>query len=146
MIAMSYVITQILVKVFLTLLIAAPAVLGIRWVWSLDVDIQKTVSPKKIAERLTPKQSFIVAREENALYQEGEVKAVVEGCIIDEAAALVSFEEISKSGQLDLSKPFEFRRYVLNFVMADSVIGMRSDAPEKGRIITKVKCSIRGIR
>jgi hypothetical protein len=94
---MSYTLTQILVKVVLSLLIAVPAIWGIRKVWSLDVDVAKTLSPKRIAESLTPKQSFVASREENALYQDGEVRAVVEGFAIDEAGAVVSFAEISKS-------------------------------------------------
>jgi hypothetical protein len=143
---MSYTLTQVLVKIVLTLVIAVPTIWGITKIWRLDVDVAKTISPKRIAESLAPKHSFVVTREENALYQNGEVRAVVEGCAIDEASGLVSFSEISKSGRLDLGKPFEFRKYVLIFTSADTMIGLNASFPEKGRMILKAKCSIKGIR
>jgi hypothetical protein len=64
------------------------------------------------------------ARDPDALYQNGNGVGKVTGARITLNESKVFFEQIENAGNLDTSKPFEYRDYVLRFIRADSHIGM----------------------
>ena len=143
--------TQIVVKLLLTIVASAPVAYGLVWLWRQDIDVKRTFSPKRAidafvdAARKGPSK-LVVVREPTNLYQDGHSVGVARQATIDENAKTVFFEEISNSRELNVDKPFEYRTHILKMTHADTVYGMLGNAPEKGQIILKAQCSIVGSR
>ena len=96
------------------------------------------------------------SREENAIYQNGEIVARISGAIvIDESQGQILFEEIFNSNSLDLESEFEFQRWRLILRGYESFTGSSSetiidpDGPShvnKESVFGNVECEIVGVR
>ena len=138
---------QIIVKLLISIVVFVPVALGLFWLWRQDIDVSKTFARKRLVEAVTNAPSkLVVVREPTSLYQRGNNVGVALSAKVDESAKTVLFEEITNSGSLNLGEQFEYRSYVLRFDHADTMIGLSSAAPEKGRIVLNCTCSIIGRR
>jgi hypothetical protein len=69
-------------------------------------------------------QSTAPARDPDAIYQNGNAVGRVTGARITLNESRVYFDQIENTGNLDRSKTFEYREYILRLLRADTYIGM----------------------
>ncbi len=138
---------QIVTKVVIIAALVLVAILASIRVWRADLDLDKLFSPRRAVESsVDEKLSWLPTRENNALYQNGELVARVERPVVDEAQRSVQFAEIFQAHNLNLETEFEFQKWRLKFKSAEMLIGLDASAPHKGRMILKAVCEIAGIR
>lgn len=136
---------QFIVKFAITIGVIVPVFLGLRWLWSQDIDLAKTFSRKRVVDAITQApSSFVVVRDAATIYQGGEPHGAVVDFSVE--AGAVTFKEINQASKLDLQKEFEFRSHILRMETTETVIGMSSSSPEKGTIIMNCRCRIVGQR
>jgi len=138
---------QIVVKVVLisaTIIVAT--IVSVR-LWYSDLDLRTLFNPVQLIKRAADAQvGLFPAREADALYQNGNPAARVEGPRVDEQARVVHFDEIHSMKQLNPDAEFEFQKWRLRLEHAEVSIGLDTSAPEKGRILRGVSCKIVGVR
>jgi hypothetical protein len=142
-----YEVAQIIVK--LVLIAAALFVAGIVSVrvWRSDLDLRELFSPKRALSRaIDPHVSWLPIRDPVTIYQDGRAVAKVEDAQLEPTASKLVFTEINRSGELDLGREFEFQKWRLRFLGADTIISLDTSRPDKGRILQTAVCQIIGIR
>lgn len=87
-----------------------------------------------------------VQREEDALYQKGQIVARATGAEIKEGTKEIRFEELYNSDDLLLPDPCEFQRYqiLIRKIAYSTKVGKESAA--RGRVLGGVKAEILGYR
>jgi hypothetical protein len=96
------------------------------------------LSKRNLEEKFT----LIPQREANALYQDGERVAKVEGVHFDPTKKQCTFDKIFEAYKFDADKPFEFRDWVLKFKSANTMAmnTFTANGPNEGRTLTVVQC------
>lgn len=74
----------------------------------------------------------------DAIYQRGNPAARVSGPRIALDQSMIYFAQVSDAENLDITKPFLYRGYMLNFVSADG----NSGTPDK--VYSNMVCKVRG--
>ena len=104
-----------------------------------------TNSPEKTGiqeDKSTP--AAVTGREQDAIYQKGQIVARVIEPEIDLEAKEIRFSEVYRSDFLLLPEQCEFQKYkILVQRIADAMRVDRSD-PQKGRVLTGVSADILG--
>lgn len=140
-------ILQIVAKLVIIAALVLVTIIASIKVWRSDLDLVKLFSAKRVVESsVDEKLSWLPTREDNAIYQNGELVARIEQPVIDEAKRSIQFAEIFQSHNLNLEAEFEFQKWRLKFKSAQMLVGLNASVPHKGNMILKAVCEIVGIR
>jgi hypothetical protein len=140
-------ILQIAVKLLIISFFVVLALIASLRVWRAELDLRQLLSPRRALEgSVADKLAWLPTRDAGGLYQGGEVVAKVSGSKVDEDKHVVLFDEVYESNSLKLDEEFEFQKWRLRFKSADKIDGLNSSQPQKGRIMSKVLCTIIGPR
>jgi hypothetical protein len=85
-------------------------------------------------------------REEDAIYQDGQVVARIEGPDVHPDIREIHFAEINRSDDLMLPEECEFQKYRLMIQRIEYASRIDKNAPEKGRVLRGVVAEILGYR
>ena len=144
---LMYEVVQYTVKIVIiaaTLLVAV--IVSLR-VWRAELDLRELLHPGRMLKRSVDTSiDWLPTREFDAIYQTGKIVARVSGIKIDQGNHKILFEEVYNSQTLDLEAEFEFEKWRLKFVGAESIIGLDTSQPQKGQIISQAVCELLGVR
>jgi len=142
-----YEVVQYTVKIIIiaaTLLVAV--IVSLR-VWRTELDLCELLSPGRMLKRSVDASiGWLPKRELDAIYQTGKIVARVSGVKIDQGNHKIFFEEAYNSQTLNLEAEFEFQKWRLKFLGAESITSLDTSQPQKGQIITQAVCNLLGIR
>ena len=93
-----------------------------------------------------PARAGVVAKEDNAVYQEGKIVARAEGADVRGDAREIHFAEINNSDELILPEECEFQKYRLIVQRIEYATRIDMNAPHKGRVLRGVVAEILGFR
>ena len=134
---------EIVFKIFWTLVLIIVFVCSIIWIWTHQIDVKETILGffKKKVERLV---DWIATRDENAIYQNGEIVGNVTAKV-DETEDKLIFHEICNTSELNQELLFEYRREKLRIIEIGSIIGQENIVTSSGseikyNIIRNVVC------
>ncbi len=85
-------------------------------------------------------------REEDAIYQDGQVVARIEAPDVHPDIREIHFAEINRSDDLMLPEECEFQKYRLMIQRIEYASRIDKNAPEKGRVLRGVVAEILGYR
>lgn len=118
--------------IFLTIgLLAFDAGNGSRW-------SQAAAQPNLDGTRPLETETIPPRGDPDAIYQGGNTAAKVTGPRIALDQSMIYFAQVSDAASLDITKPFLYRGYMLNFVSADGNAG----TPDK--VYQNMVCKVRG--
>lgn len=143
---------QIIAKIVVTIATLLFVGWGLYRFWLIDIDLGKLLSPMYYFESskrsLEEKFALIPQREANALYQNRERVAKVEGVGFDPTKKLCSFDKIFEAYKFDIDDPFEYRDWILKCKSADTMTmnTFTANGLNEGRTFTMVQCEILGKR
>ena len=134
---------EIVFKIFWTLVLIIVFVCSIIWIWTHQIDVKETILGffKKEVERPV---DWIATRDENAIYQNGEIVGNVTAKV-DETEDKLIFHEICNTSKLNHKLLFEYRREELKIIEIGSIIGQENIVTSSGwgikyNIIRNVVC------
>lgn len=112
---------EIVFKIFMTLVLIIVFVYSINWIWTNQIDVKETIFGlfKKEAQK---KVEWVATRDENAIYQNGEIVGNVTAKV-DENKVKLIFHEICNTSKLNQELLFEYRREKLRIIEIGSIIG-----------------------
>ena len=130
-------------KIFWTLVLIIVFVFSINWIWTHQIDVKETILGlfKKEVERPV---DWIATRDENAIYQNGEIVGNVTAKV-DETEDKLIFHEICNTSELNQELPFEYGREKLRIIEIGSITGQKiivtsSGSEIKYNIMENVVC------
>ena len=130
---------EIVFKIFWTLVLIIVFVCSINWIWTHQIDVKETILGffKKPVD-------WIATRDENAIYQNGEIVGNVTEKV-DETEDKLIFHEICNTSELNQELIFEYRREKLRIIEIGSIIGQENIVTSSGseikyNIIRNVVC------
>ena len=114
---------EIVFKIFWTLVLIIVFVCSINWIWTHQIDVKETILGffKKEVERPV---DWIATRDENAIYQDGEIVGNVTAKV-DETEDKLIFHEICNTSELNRELPFEYGREKLQIIEIGSITGQK---------------------
>jgi len=134
---------EIVFKIFMTLVLFIVFVYSINWIWTHQIDVKETIFGlfKKEAQK---KVEWVATRDENAIYQNGEIVGNVTEKV-DETEDKLIFHEICNTSKLNHELLFEYRREKIRIIEIGSIIGQEnivtsSESEIKYNIIKNVVC------
>jgi len=134
---------EIVFKIFMTLVLIIIFVYSINWIWTHQIDVKETIFGlfKKEAQK---KVEWVATRDENAIYQNGEIVGNVTEKV-DETEDKLIFHEICNTSKLNHELLFEYRREKLRIIEIGSIIGQENIVTSSGSeirysIIRNVVC------
>lgn len=123
-------------RIILTIVFSGVWLIGLRWVWTNQLDPRATVS--RFSEKTLAPPGWVATREPNKLYQSGRAVGDVTGPV-DHSDEQVVFVQIVNTTDLDRTKPFEYQRLTLRVLSVGSVFGTKSEVSDQGsRVLTAV--------
>lgn len=142
-----YEVAQYTVKIIIiaaTLLVAV--IVSLR-VWRAELDLRELLHPGRMLKRsVDASMDWLPKREIDAIYQAGKIVARVSGIKIDHGNRKILFDEVYNSQTLNLEAEFEFQKWRLKFLGAESITSFDTSQPHKGQIITQAVCDLLGAR
>ena len=134
---------EIVFKIIGTLVLIIVFVFSINWIWTHQIDVKETILGlfKKEVERPV---DWIATRDENAIYQNGEIVGNVTAKV-DETEDKLIFHEICNTSELNQELPFEYGREKLRIIEIGSITGQKiivtsSGSEIKYNIMENVVC------
>jgi len=137
---------EIIFKIIMTLVsifVIIVSVYSINWIWTHQIDVKETIYGlfKKETQK---KVEWVATRDENAIYQNGEIVGNVTAKV-DETEDKFIFHEICNTSKLNHKLLFEYRREKLKIIEIGSIIGQENIVTSSGsgikyNIIRKVVC------
>jgi len=134
---------EIVFKIFMTLVLIIVFAYLINWIWTHQIDVKETIFGffKKEAHK---KVEWVATRDENAIYQNGEIVGNVTAKV-DETEDKLIFYEICNTSKLNQELLFEYRREKLRIIEIGSIIGQENIVTSSGseikyNIIRNVVC------
>jgi len=117
-------------KIFWTLVLIIVFLCSINWVWTHQIDVKRTILGffKKGVEKPV---DWIATRDENAIYQNGEIVGNVTAKV-DETEDKLIFHEICNTSELNRDLPFEYGREKLRIIEIGSIIGQKNIVTSSG--------------
>jgi len=142
-----YEVAQYTVKIIIIAATLLVAVIVCVRVWRAELDLRELLSPGRMLKRSVDASiDWLPKRELDAIYQTGKIVARVSGVKIDQGNHKIFFEEVYKSQTLNLGAEFEFQKWRLEFLGAESITSLDTSQPQKGQIITQAVCNLSGTR
>jgi hypothetical protein len=134
--------SELLLKVFLTIIVLYFSIGSLRWIWRSQIDIKETV--RKILETPQKSMDWIATREPDKIYQDGKVVGDVSGPVED-TDLYIKFQELSETSALNQNIPFEYQKYKLKIKQIESITGMKIDTSNdkssvKRSVLSNVVC------
>ncbi|MEW6324617.1 MAG: hypothetical protein AB1515_04455 [Nitrospirota bacterium] len=166
---MIYIITQIMVKALLSLLFAwgiyrawpskrsignvfAWVVIAVPVFWVIivllqkDIDVSRLLSvPDRLKQSAEETLSLVPQRDPDALYQDGELAARVEGAGGNLDAGTVSFKMITQAEHIDLGREVEYLAWRLRCPLFDTESNVVMGGVRM-RSFSNVRCEVVGQR
>jgi len=137
---------EIIFKIIMTLvsiIVIIVSVYLINWIWTHQIDVKETIFGlfKKEAQK---KVEWVATRDENAIYQNGEIVGNVTAKV-DETEDKLIFHEICNTSKLNHKLLFEYRREKLKIIEIGSIIGQENIVTSSGsgikyNIVRNVVC------
>ena len=123
-------------RIILTVVFTGVWLIGVRWVWTNQLDPRATVS--RFSEKTLAPPEWVATRDPNKLYQNGRAVGDVTGTV-DQRDGQVRFVQLANTTDFDRSKPFEYQRLTLRVQSLGAIIGMKSEVSDQGsRVLTAV--------
>ena len=123
-------------RIILTVVFTGVWLIGVRWVWTNQLDPRATVS--RFSEKTLALPEWVATRDPNKLYQNGRAVGDVTGTV-DQRDGQVRFVQLANTTDFDRSKPFEYQRLTLRVQSLGAIIGMKSEVSDQGsRVLTAV--------
>jgi len=121
---------EIVFKIFWTLVLIIVFVCSINWIWTHQIDVKETILGffKKEVERPV---DWIATRDENAIYQNGEIVGNVTAKV-DETEDKLIFHEICNTSELNRELPFEYGREKLQIIEIGSITEQKIIVTSRG--------------
>jgi hypothetical protein len=99
-----------LFKVTLSVLFTAVWLVGVRWVWTHQLDPVATV--QRLMRKPFKAPEWVATREPNKIYQNGNVVGEVIGPV-QEQDSIIRFEKLANTGALNKEVVFQYQRHNL---------------------------------
>jgi hypothetical protein len=142
-----YELAQYIVKIIIIAAAFLVAVIVSLRVWRAELDLRELLNPGRMLQRSVDASiDWLPKRELDAIYQTGKIVARVSSIKIDKGNHKILFEEIYNSQTLNLEAEFEFQKWRLKFLGAESITSLDTSQPHKGQIITQAVCDLLGAR
>lgn len=113
-----------LFKSVLIILFTAVWLVGVRWVWTHQLDPIATV--QKLLRKPFKAPEWVATREKDKIYQDGVVVGEVTGPVKEEVAA-IRFSQLANTGALNQANTFQYQRHTLRIRQIGSAIGMKAE-------------------
>ena len=123
---------EILFKIVASAILVGACFIGLRWVWTHQIDVKATVT--KASEKVAAPPDWVATRDQNKIYQGGAPVGDVTGPVNKQGATYV-FSQLANTSSFETSKSFEYQRYKLRVSRINTSIGMKSDGR---RVLTAV--------
>jgi hypothetical protein len=114
---------ELFLKVVLTIGMSVFFLLGLRWVWTNQLDVPGTVA--KFVQQVREPPGWVATRDLDKIYQEGKSVGDVTGEVRDVDGRML-FTQLTNTGNLDQKAVFEYRRIRLRICQVGTVTGMKS--------------------
>jgi hypothetical protein len=115
--------SELLFKVFLTIVVLFFSIGSLKWIWRSQIDVKET--GRKLLETPQKSMDWVVTREPDKIYQNGKVVGDVSGPVED-ADEYIKFQELSETSALNQNAFFEYQRYKLKIKQIESITGMKT--------------------
>lgn len=123
-------------RIILTIVFTGVWLIGLRWVWTNQLDPRATVS--RFSEKTLAPPDWVATREPNKVYQSGRAVGDVAGPV-NQWDDQLTFAQLVNTTGFDRTKPFEYQRLTLRVLSVGSIIGMKSEVSDQGsRVLTAV--------
>lgn len=123
-------------RIILTIVFTGVWLIGVRWVWTNQLDPRGTIS--RFQEKTLAPPDWVATRDPRKLYQNGRAVGDVIGPV-EQREDHVRFVQLANTTQFNRSEPFEYQRLTLRVQSLGSIIGMKSEVSEQGpRVLTAV--------
>ena len=131
-------------RIFLTIVFTGIWLIGLRWIWTNQLDPRATVS--RLSEKALTPPDWVATRDPNKIYQTGHAVGNVTGPV-EKKPDQFHFAQIVDTTEFDRSHPFEYQRLTLRVNRVGSISGMKSEVSEKGSrvlnaVIEDMSCTI----
>ena len=129
-----------LFKVTLTVVFTAVWLVGVRWVWTHQLDPVATV--QRLMRKPFKAPEWVATREPNKIYQNGNVVGEVIGPV-QEQDSIIRFEKLANTGALNKGVVFQYQRHNLKIRQIGATFTMQSafkGAPMLTNVLDNVVC------
>ena len=106
-------------EILFKIIISLAAIFVLAWIWTHQIDPTETFK-RFFRERAEKTVDWIVTRDENKIYQDGEEVGKVIG-EIKEVEGKFMFQEFHNSFALELSKTFDYRRHIYRIIQVEVI-------------------------
>ena len=123
-------------RIILTVAFTVIWFIGVRWVWTHQLDPRATVS--RLSEKALAPPDWVATRDPNKMYQGGKAVGDVTGPV-QQKDGQVHFGQLANTTGFDREKTFEYQRLTLKVVRIGTMAGMKVEMTDKGaRTLTGV--------
>lgn len=122
-------IMELIFRIILTVVLTGVWLIGLRWVWTNQLDPRATVS--RLSERALAPPDWVATRDPNKIYQGNAAVGDVTGDVKNEKNQ-IRFAQLANTAGFDASKPFEYQRFTLRIVRVGMMAGMKVEMTEAG--------------
>jgi hypothetical protein len=123
-------------RIVLTVVLTVLWMVGLRWVWTNQLDPLATVS--RFAQKTMAPPEWVATREPNRIYQDNAAVGEVTGAV-EHQGNQIKCAQLANTTGLDSSKPFEYQRLTLRIRQVGIMAGLKVEMTEKGsRTLTGV--------
>ena len=116
-------------RIILTVVLTGVWLVGLRWVWTNQLDPRATVS--RLSEKTLAPPDWVATRDPAKIYQDGRAVGEVTSSV-EQKSDQVHFAQLANTTGFDTSKPFEYQRLTLRVARIGTSIGMKSEVSDKG--------------
>ena len=123
---------------------AVASISGLHRIWTEQVDVKETFSPRRFFKTKAKEQAqWVVTRENYGVYQDGKLVGKTSADPSELGKDKFLFAELSEASQLDTSKPFEYRKEVFKIISRETSYQTTTLlGPEHESIIHQIDLSV----
>lgn len=135
---------ELVLRIVLTAILSGIWLIGLRWVWTNQLDPRATVA-RLTGKALAP-PDWVATRDPAKIYQGSAAVGDVRGQVTNEGSQ-VRFQQLVNTTGFDRDQPFEYQRLTLRIVSIRTMIGMKIETTEGGSetltgVLEDVLCDI----
>lgn len=120
---------ELLFRIVITVVLTIVWLIGLRWVWTNQLDPRATVS--RLSEKTLAPPDWVATREPNRIYQGSVAVGEVIGPVKSENNQ-IRFAQLANTTGFDPNKPFYYQRLTLKVVRVGTMAGMKVEMTESG--------------
>ena len=120
---------ELIFRIILTVVLTGVWLVGLRWVWTNQLDPRATVS--RLSEKALAPPEWVATRDPNKIYQGGAAVGEVTGAV-ENGNNQIRFAQLANTTGFDASKLFEYQRFTLKIVWVGTMVGMKVEMTTAG--------------